>query len=160
MLGVILWITVSGEKRVALRVSALVLGVCFLPLGFAAMTELLSKPKPVALEWLKRTADEAKIHGSIVRENEAIYLWLQLPDDPKPRSYELPWSEAAAIEMHKAKNQADAQGTALMMKIPFKERNEQKADPQFYAEPQTKMPPKQIVEDDVTIFSGGGDVQD
>ncbi len=154
MLGIILWITVSGEKRVALRVCALVLGVCFLPLGFGAMTELLSKPKPASLEWLQRTADEAKVHGSIVRENEAIYVWLQLPDDPKPRSYELPWSEAAAIEMHKAKNQADAQGTALMMKLPFANRKKQQTEQQFYTAAQPKSPPKQVVEDDVTVFSG------
>jgi len=152
MLGIILWITVSGEKRFALRILALGLGISFLPMGFGAMTELLSKPKPVSLEWLQRSAVEAKVHGSIARENEAIYVWLQLPDDKEPRAYVLPWSEAAAIEMHKAKSQADAQGTQLMMKVPFKSRNKQQADTQFYPAPQPKAPPKQIVTDDVMVL--------
>jgi len=154
MLGIILWITVSGEKRVALRLLALGLGVSFLPLGFGAMTELLSKPKPVSLEWLQRSAAEAKVHGSIARENEAIYVWLQLPDDKRPRSYVLPWSEAAAIEMHKAKSQADAQGTELMMKVPFNARKKQQADARFYPAPQPKLPPKQVVADDVMKLPG------
>jgi len=155
-LGVILWITVNGLRNVRLRFIAVAMGALFLPIVFMAMTELLSHPKPISLEVLNRGASEAKVQASVVRENEAIYLWLQVPGEDAPLSYMLPWTEAAALQLHKAKTQAEAQGTALMMKIPFKKKKS-KEEAKFYPAAQSKSPVKagQPDPEQPIIFNGG-----
>jgi hypothetical protein len=74
-------------------------------------------------------------------EHEAIYLWLVMPDSLEPRAYVLPWSMQAAQQLQEAMSQAEADGTAVRMTMPFEPSLDDR-EPMFYALPQPAMPPK------------------
>jgi hypothetical protein len=101
--------------------------------------ELLSRPKPLRLEW--RDAADAQVLGAVPVENEAIYVWLVLPDSPEPRAYALPWSVQAAQQLQDAQSEAAVNGTGVQMTTPF-ETSLDDREPLFYAMPQPAVPPK------------------
>jgi len=101
--------------------------------------ELLSRPKPLRLEW--RDAAEAQVLGALPVENEAIYVWLVMPDSPEPRAYALPWSVQAAQQLQDAQSEASVNGTGVQMTRPFEPSLDDR-EPMFYAMPQPAMPPK------------------
>ena len=110
-------------------------------LGYGALAVLLGRPKPTTREWARAAAEEAVVLGATVREDEAIYLWLQLSPDQAPMAYALPYSRPAAEQLQQAMRQAEADGTGVRARRPF--RPGIKTDePQFYAEPQRPPPPK------------------
>ncbi len=84
---------------------------------------------------------EATVLGASMRENEAIYLWLQFDGGSEPRAYVLPWHMETAKQLHQAMQQADANGTAVRMRRPF-ESDHDPNEPMFYAEPQPALPSK------------------
>lgn len=135
MLG--LW----APRGLAAKLAALALAMGFMPTAYAAMSELLGKPKPATLEWALGQAQEATVLGSLARENEAIYLWLALDGVPEPRAYVLPWSRALAEQLQAAQRAAGEQGSGVRMRRPFEPTLEDRA-PRFYAEPQPALPPK------------------
>ena len=134
-------ITVWARRAVWIKVSALVLTVLLMATAYAALVELLGKPKPVALEWAMQFVPEATVLGVSMRENEAIYLWLQFDGGAEPRAYVLPWHMETAKQLHQAMQQADANGTAVRMRRPF-ESDHDPNESLFYAEPQPALPPK------------------
>ena len=77
--GVLAAISLWTPRRLAVKGMALTTATLFLPLAYASMVDLLSRPKPVSLEWWQSSAEEATVLGSVVQENEGIHLWLQLP---------------------------------------------------------------------------------
>ena len=74
-------------------------------------------------------------------ENEAIYVWLIMPGSSEPSAYVLPWSVEAAQQLQDAMSQAEADGTAVRMAMPFESSLDDR-EPMFYAMPQPAMPPK------------------
>jgi hypothetical protein len=62
----------------------------FIPLGFASLADLLSRPKLVALEWLQKSAREATVLGSTMEDGKNIFVWLQMPGGSGPQAYALP----------------------------------------------------------------------
>jgi hypothetical protein len=106
---------------------------------YGGAVELLGRPKPLRLEW--RDAADAQVLGAVPVENEAIYVWLVTPDSAEPRAYVLPWSVQAAQQLQDAMGQAEAEGTAVRMTLPFEPSLEDR-EPMFYALPQPAMPPK------------------
>ena len=113
----------------------------FLPLGFAGWVDLLSRPKPVAFEWWLSRADEATVLAGSFREGAGIYIWLQLEESAEPRAYRLPWSREQAQQLQEALRQAEENGTAVRMRLPF-EATLDPRKPRFYALPQPALPPK------------------
>ena len=91
-----------------------------------------------------------------MKENEAIYLWLQLPEVEEPRSYELPWSEETAKQLHKAQQDAEQTGTEVKMKKPF-EKTMDTEDPVFYAAPQAPPPMKDSTDDTPVLFNAASE---
>ena len=79
--------------------------------------------------------------GSSMREGEGIFLWLQLVDLVEPRSYVLPWSQELAQQLQDALCEAEENGTAVQMRLPF-EPSIDNREPKFYAMPQPAFPPK------------------
>jgi hypothetical protein len=100
---------------------------------------LLSRPKPVRLEW--RDAADAHRLGALPVENQAIYVWLVMPDSPEPRAYALPWSVQAAQQLQDAQSEAAVNGAGLRMTMPLEAGPDDRA-PLFYAMPQPALPPK------------------
>ena len=133
----VLW----SHHRTTVKIAALTGLICFLPLGYAAYADLLSRPKPVALEWWNRHAEEATVIGQQMREGEGLFLWLQFAGEAEPRAYELPWDDKLAEQLQNAWEQAQKDGTGVRMKLPFETSLDQRA-PKFYALPQPKLPNK------------------
>jgi hypothetical protein len=135
-------ISIWAPRKVVVRLTAFCVAVLFVPLSYASFASLLSKPKPVALEWLSASTREASVLGSTVREGEAIYVWLQMPNVSEPRAYMLPWSLDLAQQLQEARRKAEEQGTGLGMRLPF-EHSWDKQEPKFYPLPQPALPPKE-----------------
>jgi hypothetical protein len=138
-------ISIWAPRRLAVKSTALTTAVLFLPLSYAALVDLLSKPKPVDLEWWQSDAAEAEVLASRLVEDEAIYLWLQLPELAEPRAYVLAWDRASAEELQNATREAERQGGGVQMRVPFEPSLEDR-EPRFYAQPQPALPPKDVVE--------------
>ncbi|HEX2115030.1 MAG TPA: hypothetical protein VHM01_11550 [Alphaproteobacteria bacterium] len=134
-------ISIWAPRRVVVRMTAFVVSALFVPLSYAAFASLLSKPKPVALEWLRGATQEANVLGATINEGQAIYVWLQMPGVDEPRAYTLPWSMELAKQLQEARRKAEEQGTGLGMRLPF-EHSWDKQEPKFYPLPQPALPPK------------------
>jgi hypothetical protein len=134
-------ISIWAPRRVVVRMTAFLVSALFVPLSYAAFASLLSKPKPVALEWLRGATQQANVLGATIHEGQAIYVWLQMPGLDEPRAYTLPWSLELARQLQDARRKAEEQGTGLGMRLPF-EHSWDKQEPKFYPLPQPALPPK------------------
>ena len=110
-----------------------------------AFSDLLSRPKPVALEWWLAHADEATVLGSQMREGQSLYLWLQVDGEAEPRAYRLPWDQQTAQQLQNALEEAQRNGTQARMRLPFEPTLDAR-EPKFYAPPQPALPPKDLAE--------------
>ena len=134
-------ISIWSPRTVRIKLAALIVSAAMMPAAYAGFSELLSKPKPVELEWMARQVAEADVVAADMQEGEAIYLWLKYPGSKTPRAYVLPWSEQAARQLHGAQQKAEQEGSGVRMGKPF-ERSEDEDEPMFYAAPQQSMPYK------------------
>jgi len=138
-------ISIWAPRRLAIKAAALAATMLFLPLAYASLVELLSKPKPVDLEWWLSRAPDAEVLASRLVENEGIYLWLQLVEVAEPRAYVLPWDRASAEELQRALREAEQQGSGVQMRLPFEPSLDDR-EPKFYALPQPALPPKDQID--------------
>lgn len=135
-------ISIWSPRRVWLKTTALATLALLLPATYLGLSELLSRPKPVHLEWHQADLEEATVIGVELREDQAIYVWLRLHGVPEPRAYVLPWDQARAEQLYGAQRQAEANGTEVRLRQPF-ETGAQDDEPLFYALPQQPLPAKQ-----------------
>ncbi|MEM7259276.1 MAG: hypothetical protein AAF404_18010 [Pseudomonadota bacterium] len=145
-------ISIWAPRSVKMKLAALGCAALFLPVGYVSLNDILSRPKPMMLESLHKNLEEASVISSLMKEDEGIYLWLQLPEVTEPRSYKLPWTDEAAKQLHQARQQAETNGTGVKMKKPF-ERSMDASDPVFYAPPQAALPPKQAPSEQPMVFT-------
>jgi hypothetical protein len=138
-------ISIWAPRRLAIKGTALATSVLFLPVSYASLVDLLSKPKPIDLEWWRTEASQAEVLASRPVENEGIYLWLQLPDVAEPRAYVLPWNRASAEQLQQAMRDAEQNGGNVRMHLPF-EPSLEDGERKFYAQPQPAPPPKDLAE--------------
>ena len=123
----------------ARRMLSVGLFVALIAVVYGGGVELLSRPKPMRLEW--RDAAAAQVLSAVPVDGESIYVWLRLPSSSEPRAYALPWSVDAAQQLQTAMSDAEAKGTAVQMTMPF-EANLDDREPKFYATPQPTLPAK------------------
>lgn len=140
----------SGTK-LRNKVVAVTIVAIMLPVGYASLVDLLSRPKPFSHEWLHRDLTQATVLGARLAEGESIFVWLELPGINEPRAYVLPWNEELAKQLHSAQAQAQEQGTEVSMRTPFK-RTGDAQDEQFYAKPQEPLPVKQRPSESPVLF--------
>lgn len=148
-------IAIWSPRALWIKVGALTITALFVPLTYASVLELLSRPKPVALEWVRSGAAEAKVLGADLREGERIYLWLRVPGVDEPRFYTLPWDQKLAEQLHKAQREAAEQGTDVRAKNLFKKAPKGEEKAVFYARPQEALPPKQASVYQPFVFQPG-----
>ena len=155
--GLLTLISLWTPRRLAVKGTALATGVLLLPLSYASLTDLLSRPKPIDLGWWQTHAEEATVLGSQLKEGQGIYVWLQLPDVAEPRSYVLPWSRATAEQLQAAERAAAQQqgGGSVQMRLPFEPSLEDR-EPLFYAKPQPAPPPKDTTDPGPQIYQPPG----
>lgn len=98
-------------------VSLVYLGIS-VGLALYLYNQLLSQPRPLSQEFFNR-AEEAVVLATYPHSGEAIYLWLQLPDDPQPAYYVMPWSGRTAEELEISQREAREHGGKVVMNGPF-----------------------------------------
>ena len=155
LVGMLSLISIWAPRRLAIKGTALTTAVLFLPVSYVALVDLLSKPKPVDLEWWQSEAAEAEVLASRMIEDEAIYLWLQLPDLSEPRAYVLPWDRASAEQLQQAMREAEQNGSGVQMRLPFEPSLEDR-EPKFYAQPQPALPPKDLTDPEPEVYQPPG----
>ena len=153
--GILGLIGIWAPRRLAIKGAALATAALFMPFAYASLVQLLSKPKPVDLEWWQSDAAEAEVLASRLVEDEAIYLWLQLPDVAEPRAYVLPWDRAGAEQLQQAMREAEQQGGGVQMRLPFEPSLEER-ERKFYAPPQPALPPKDLVQPPPKVYQPPG----
>ena len=139
--GVLATLSIWSPRKLSVKIIALALAVLVLPAAYASFTELLSRPKPLHLEWAQRALSEATVLSAMLHEGDHIYLWLALPDLEQPRAYALPWDEELAKQLHQAQQQAEGEGSKVRMRQPFDHRLDSD-EPLFYAPAQAPPPAK------------------
>lgn len=145
--------SIWAPRKMLVKLSALLTTLLFIPLSYMSMVSLLSKPKPVHLEWWRANEKEATVLGSLMREGHGIYLWLQMADLVEPRSYVLPWNQELALQLQRALREAEKNGTSVQMRLPF-EPSLDNGKPKFYALPQPALPPKDRNNSPPEFFAG------
>ena len=85
-------IAIWAPRPARVRVLAVAMTLLFIPVAYAELAELLSKPKPMSFEWYQRNTSEAELLGISLDEGRAIYLWLRLVGSTEPRYYKVPWN--------------------------------------------------------------------
>lgn len=134
-------ISIWSPRRLPLKLAAMAMTGLLSATAYASYADLLSKPKPVNLEWAQRHTTDATVLAATYEENKAIFVWLALEGVEGPRSYVLPWSQEAAEQLQKAMREAEANGTGVQMQAPF-ETDRQDTGQFFYAAPQPARPEK------------------
>ncbi|MFK8082281.1 MAG: hypothetical protein AB8B97_18490 [Granulosicoccus sp.] len=139
--AVLALIAILAPRKRLLKCAALGCTALFLPLTYFALNDLLSRPKPLEIEIARDHLNDAIVTASLMREDEAIYLWLQMPGIDEPRSYQLPWNEEMAVELHKAQREAEVEGTEVQMQLPEGDPVGDE-EPMFQATKHAPPPPK------------------
>ena len=142
-------VAVWSRRRLAVRAGSIALLALTAVVAYGAFNDLLSRPKPAALELRRAAIEEAEVLGAALREGQGIYLWLRLPEIIEPRYYVLPWRLRVAEELQQAMREAERNRSGLIMRLPFEKGLEKREAPRFYAVPQPKLPdkPEGIYED-------------
>jgi hypothetical protein len=143
--GLITSVSVWSPRRLVIKLMALSATAVFLCTIYAAYAQLLSRPKPVSLEWWLAKAEDASVLGTSIRENEGIYLWLQVAGVAEPRAYMLPWDRDLAEQLQTTMREAERLQGDVRMRLPF-ERSLDDREPKFYAMPQPALPPKDLTD--------------
>ena len=138
VVNIALW----SKRHISLKFGALAAAVLFFGTVYFGFSNLLSRPKPVNIEWAQRNMEQATVLGAKMEEGEAIYVWLAMEGVVEPRAYVLPWSKNAARQLHEAQQEAEAQGAEVMMRLPFRMSQNTVEEQQFYTPPQTALPAK------------------
>jgi hypothetical protein len=141
--GALSSISIWAPRRLVMKLLAVAGVALFLPAAYAGFAQLLSLPKPVALEWWQANAEEATVLAASLREDEAIYVWLQLKGVDEPRAYALPWHRDLAEQLQAAQREAEESQTQVQMRLPFEDSLDER-EPKFYATPQPQLPPKDL----------------
>jgi hypothetical protein len=148
-------ISIWAPRKVWVKVTALVTTALFLPAAYLSLAELLSRPKPMHIEWNNVALSEATVLGASMKEDEAIYLWLSIAGLDEPRAYVMPWDRNMAQQLLDAQRAAEARGNGVRMSRPF-ERSWDERERRFYAAPQPPLPDKPSSLDRPLIFEQSG----
>lgn len=114
----------------------LLLSASTFAVGFAA----IGLPRPMFV-WDRLILDEARIISALPVEDQAIYLWLEVPGKSEPIVYSIPWSIEAAKSLQQAMREGESTGSGAVMTFES-EGGLDDQDPKFYAMPQPANPPK------------------
>ena len=151
LLGVFAYLAVPaasrGRRVVVAGFFAVILGALFF--GYS---DMLGRPKSTRLEVFRANMKDAKVIGSYLKENDGIYLWLQLPGADEPRYYKLPWDGKTAKALQEAIAQNEFRhGSGVGVGLPS-EFSLDREEPKFYALPQPKLPDKPGEKPPVMIY--------
>ena len=131
-----------GGGALWVRIGAVVIAALFMPAAYVGVIELLSRPKPVTLEWLRQGTSEATVLGTRIDENTAIHVWLELPGEDEPRAYVLPWNRSLAERIVEATEESKRTRGRVRLALPFQRGDAADGLRRVYAELQPSSPQK------------------
>lgn len=112
-------IAIWAPRRTWIRVAAVAVMALFMPLAYAQLTGLLSKPKPMDFAWFERNVKRAEVLAISLHEGSAIYLWLRLDGALEPRYYMLPWRQRLAENLEDAVDGVAKSKGSIILQRPF-----------------------------------------
>jgi hypothetical protein len=151
LLGIFAYVAVPaasrGRRAIIAGFFAVILGALFF--GYS---DMLGRPKSTRLEVFRTDMQGAKVIGSFLKENDGVYLWLQLPGSSEPRYYKLPWDEKVAKSLQAAISENEARhGSGVGVGQLF-EPGWKREEPKFYPLPQAKLPDKPGEKPPVVVY--------
>ena len=136
-------LAIWSPRKFWVKVWGTILAISLGFVGYFGFADLLSRPKPIKLELLKRETQETRVLGAKILEGQGIFLLLEIPGLAEPRYYVLPWNRDLAQELQREMGRAHREGRPLMLKSPFDfEHSWDKREKKFYLPPQPAAPPK------------------
>lgn len=144
-------ISIWSPRKLWVKGAAVAVTVAIFVVGYMSLASLLSLPKPVDLAWTERNVPEAQVLAASLREDVAIYIWLEMDGYGEPRAYALGWNMQLAEQLQEAMYEAEANGTGVRANFPF-ETGTETTEPTFYADPQPALPPKQANQDNPLVY--------
>ena len=133
-------ISIWAPRKLWIRSASIVATAGLIVVAYLGFSDLLSRPKPIHLEWAMRTVEEANLLGASAKEGEAIYVWLEIEGVAEPRAYKLPWNREMAEQLQKATEDNQGNHTGVRVRSPFRaELDENEEEPTFYSLP--RRPP-------------------
>jgi hypothetical protein len=112
-------IAIWAPRPTRVRVTAVVVAALFIPLVYAQMIEMLSKPKPMSFEWYEAARTKAVVLGVSLREGKSIYLWLRPEGMTEPRYYVVPWNLKLAEKLEDMVEDAVKRNATVVIANPF-----------------------------------------
>ena len=150
-------ISIWAPRKLWLRGAAVVATAGLVIVAYVGFSDLLSRPKPVHLEWAMRTVTEARVLGAFPREGEAIFVWLQIRGVAEPRAYKLPWSRDLAQQLQDATERSRGNRTGVLMRSPFRlQAQEDELQPTFYSPSRRPPAAKAATDSDPLIYGDSG----
>lgn len=146
-------ISIWAPRKLWIRGASVIATAGLIIVSYIGFSDLLSRPKPIHLEWAMRTVTEARVLGASPREGEAIFVWLQIRGVTEPRAYRMPWSRELAQQLQDAAEQNRGTQTGVRMRSPFRnqiQKNNQK--PAFYSPLRRSLALKDARESEPMIF--------
>lgn len=123
--------------------------VALIAVVYGGGVELLSRPKPLRLEW--RDATKAEVVSAVLDEGNGVYVWLTVPGLPEPRAYTLPWDVDMAQQLQTALSEAETTGATVQMQLSGEPGLDDR-EPKFYAIPQPPLPAKDYQSADPVFY--------
>ena len=136
-------VSVSAPGKLSLKIVSIATAAALMPAAYLGLGELLSRPKPISLEWAQHGIAEATLLASRLDEDKAIYVWLEFDGVPMPRAYAMPWSQQRAQELQDAQRAAEKNGSTVRVRQPF-EQSLDESRQRFFEAPQPRSVPKTI----------------
>jgi hypothetical protein len=146
------WVAIAQPGTLWRKDLALVVLALYVPVAVFGVIELLGRPKPLALSLGGEVRHGATVVGSLLREHEAIYLWLVLPGESAPRAYVAPWDTDQAKALQEAAKTASELRTPLMVELTDADRAYlEQFKLTFHAVPPLPLPDKPAPEPDDSL---------
>lgn len=122
--------------------------LALLPTLYVFTSDLLSRPKSIKYEWLKREVEMVQVLGYHIQEGAAIYIMVRAPQHwDTPRLYYMVWDESSqslAQKLRRAMERGKASQEPVFMLDPFKKYDHSLEEEKFtHAPPQERGPIKE-----------------
>ncbi len=156
---------INSNRSFGLRLAGLAAALVAIIASYAGLSDLLSRPKPVAWEMALDDVEELEVAFADLNPGKAIHLLLRVPGDAEPRLYALPWHPIVAAELEQALATAEAEEVPLRTSPDLFEIDLENRERLFYATPMAALPgkgqqrfePTQFIPTDSTTMYGAGD---
>ena len=152
LFATLITVAIWSRRSLFWRAGCLLVGTATMAVGYVALVDLLSRPKPTMLEFRHQNFEDFEILYTDWTEGEGIYLLLRVPGEAEPRYYALPWKLETAEKLQEAIVEAGEKKTELRVGNPFFDADVEDRERLFYSTPQRAAARKGLREVNPTKF--------